>query len=129
MSYYFNKITNLEFEEAITVVTAELKKEGFGVLFAIDLQGKIKEGTDKDIPRYTILGACNPIHAFEALKVEPHIGTMLPCNVIVREVDDGKIEVSAINPVDSMQAVGSSTLNDVAGLIKAKLEKAITAVK
>lgn len=126
MSYYFNKMTSLGFEEAITVVTTELKKEGFGVLSEIDLQGKIKEKLDKDIPRYKILGACNPLFAFEALKAEPHIGTMLPCNVIVREVDDGKVEVSAINPVDSMQAVGNPALHVVAGLIKAKLEKVIT---
>lgn len=128
MSYYFNKVSNLGFEEAITVVTAELKKEGFGVLSEIDLQGKIKEKLDKDIPRYIILGACNPVFAFEAILAEPHIGTMLPCNVTVREVDDGKIEVSAINPVASMQAVGNSSLHVVAGLIKGKLEKVITAL-
>ena len=128
MSYYFNKITSLGFEEAITVVTNELEKEGFGILSEIDLQGKIKEKLDKDIPRYKILGACNPVFAFEALQAEPHIGTMLPCNVIVREVDDGKVEVSAINPVDSMQAVGNPALHEVAGLIQAKLEKVITAL-
>ena len=128
MSYYFNKITNLDFEEAITLVTTELGKEGFGVLSEIDLQGKIKEKLDKDIPRYKILGACNPVFAFKALQAEPHIGTMLPCNVIVREVDDGKIEVSAINPVDSMQAVGNPDLHAVAGLIQAKLEKVISAL-
>ena len=88
MSYYFNKITSLGFEEAIAVVTTELEKEGFGVLSEIDLQGKIKEKLDKDIPRYKILGACNPVFAFEALKAEPHIGTMLPCNVIVRDLED-----------------------------------------
>jgi len=100
MSYYFNKITNLEFDEAITVVTNELGKEGFGVLSEIDLQGKIKEKLNKDIPRYKILGACNLVFAFKALQAEPHIGTMLPCNIIIREVEDGQVEVSAINPVD-----------------------------
>lgn len=128
MSYYFNKITNLEFEEAITVVTAELGKEGFGVLSEIDLQGKIKEKLNKDIPRYKILGACNPVFAFEALQAEPHIGTMLPCNVIIREVDDGKVEVSAINPVDSMQAVGNPDLQETAELIQEKLKRVIAAL-
>ena len=126
MSYYFNKITTLEFEEAITVVTTELGKEGFGVLSEIDLQGKIKEKLNKDIPRYKILGACNPVFAFKALQTEPHIGTMLPCNVIIREVEDGKVEVSAINPVDSMQAVGNPDLQDVAAEIQARLERVIT---
>ena len=126
MSYYFNKITTLEFEEAITVVTTELGKEGFGVLSEIDLQGKIKEKLNKDIPRYKILGACNPVFAFKALQTEPHIGTMLPCNVIVREVEGGKVEVSAINPVDSMQAVGNPDLQDVAAEIQARLERVIT---
>ena len=126
MSYYFNKITTLEFEEAITVVTTELGKEGFGVLSEIDLQGKIKEKLNKDIPRYKILGACNPVFAFKALQAEPHIGTMLPCNVIVREVEGGKVEVSAINPVDSMQAVGNPDLQDVAAEIQARLERVIT---
>ena len=126
MSYYFNKITTLEFEEAITVVTTELGKEGFGVLSEIDLQGKIKEKLNKDIPCYKILGACNPVFAFKALQAEPHIGTMLPCNVIVREVEDGKVEVSAINPVDSMQAVGNPDLQDVAAEIQARLERVIT---
>ena len=126
MSYYFNKITTLEFEEAITVVTTELGKEGFGVLSEIDLQGKIKEKLNKDIPRYKILGACNPVFAFKALQTEPHIGTMLPCNVIVREVEDGKVEVSAINPVDSMQAIGNPDLQGVAAEIQARLERVIT---
>ncbi|MCF6267669.1 MAG: DUF302 domain-containing protein [Desulfuromusa sp.] len=128
MSYYFNKITNLKFDEAITVVTTELGKEGFGVLSEIDLQGKIKEKLGKDIPPYKILGACNPIYAFAALQSEPHIGTMLPCNVIVREVEDGKVEVSAINPVDSMQAVGNPDLQETAGLIQEKLKKVIAAI-
>jgi uncharacterized protein (DUF302 family) len=126
MSYYFNKITNLEFDEAITVVTNELGKEGFGVLSEIDLQGKIKEKLNKDIPRYKILGACNPVFAFKALQAEPHIGTMLPCNIIIREVEDGQVEVSAINPVDSMQAVGNPDLQDVAAEIQARLERVIT---
>lgn len=127
MSYYFNTVTTLDFDEAITVVTAELGKEGFGVLSEIDLQGKIKEKLGEDIPRYKILGACNPVFAFKALQAEPHIGTMLPCNVIVRELDGGKTEISAINPVDSMQAVGNPDLQETAGLIQEKLKRVIAA--
>ena len=128
MSYYFNTVTTFDFDEAITVVTAELGKEGFGVLSEIDLQGKIKEKLGEDIPRYKILGACNPVFAFKALQAEPHIGTMLPCNVIVREVDGGKTEISAINPVDSMQAVGNPDLQETAGLIQEKLKRVIAAL-
>jgi uncharacterized protein (DUF302 family) len=128
MSYYFNTVTTFDFDEAITVVTAELGKEGFGVLSEIDLQGKIKEKLGEDIPRYKILGACNPGFAFKALQAEPHIGTMLPCNVIVREVDGGKTEISAINPVDSMQAVGNPDLQETAGLIQGKLKRVIAAL-
>ncbi len=128
MSYYSTTVMTLDFDEAITVVTAELGKEGFGVLSEIDLQGKIKEKLGEDIPRYKILGACNPGFAFKALQAEPHIGTMLPCNVIVREVDGGKTEISAINPVDSMQAVGNPDLQETAGLIQGKLKRVIAAL-
>jgi len=128
MSYYFNTITTLSFDEAIPAVTSELQKEGFGILSEIDVQGKIKEKLDEDIPRYTILGACNPLYAFKALQAEPHIGTMLPCNVVVRELEDGQTEVSAINPVDSMQAVGNPDLQEIASLIQAKLQKVIAAI-
>ncbi len=128
MSYYFSTVTTLDFDEAITVVTAQLGKEGFGVLSEIDLQGKIKEKLGEEIPRYKILGACNPVFAFRALQAEPHIGTMLPCNVIVREVDGGRTEISAINPVDSMQAVGNPDLQETAGLIQEKLKRVIAAL-
>lgn len=128
MSYYFNTTTTADFDEAITIVTAELGKEGFGVLSEIDLQAKIKEKLGKDIPRYKILGACNPVFAFEALQAEPHIGTMLPCNVIIRELEDGITEISAINPVASMQAVGNPELHETAGLIQEKLKKVIAAI-
>jgi len=128
MSYYFNTIMTLSFDEAIPAVTSELQKEGFGILSEIDVQGKIKERLGEDIPRYTILGACNPLYAFKALQAEPHIGTMLPCNVVVRELEDGQTEVSAINPVDSMQAVGSPDLQEIASLIQAKLQKVIAAI-
>ena len=128
MSYYFNTVTTYDFEEAITNVTSELVKEGFGVLTEIDMQGKIKEKLGKDILRYKILGACNPTFAYRALQAEPRIGTMLPCSVIVRELDDGKIEVSAINPVASMQAIDNPEVKETAVLIQTKLKAVIAAL-
>jgi uncharacterized protein (DUF302 family) len=128
MSYYFNKNTVLGFDQAIETVTAELGQEGFGILSVIDVQAKIKEKLGKDIPRYKILGACNPTFAYQALQAEPHIGTMLPCNVIIRELEDGKIEVSAIDPVASMQAVGNPDLQETAEIIQEKLKKVIAAI-
>jgi uncharacterized protein (DUF302 family) len=128
MSYYFNKNSALDFFQTIENVTAILGQEGFGVLSVIDVQAKIKEKLGKDILRYTILGACNPTYAFQALEVEPHIGTMLPCNVIIRELEDGIIEVSAVNPVASMQAVGNPALLETAEKIQGKLKKVIAAI-
>jgi uncharacterized protein (DUF302 family) len=128
MSYYFNKNSALDFFQTIENVTAILGQEGFGVLSVIDVQAKIKEKLGKDILRYTILGACNPTYAFRALQVEPHIGTMLPCNVIIRELEDGIIEVSAVNPVASMQAVGNPALLETAEIIQGKLKKVIAAI-
>ena len=128
MSYYFNNVTTFDFDEAITNVTSELMKEGFGVLTEIDMQGKIKEKLGKDILRYKILGACNPTLAYRALQAEPHVGTMLPCSVIVRELEDGKTEISAINPVDSMQAIDNPEVKEAAVLIQIKLKAVIAAL-
>lgn len=125
MKYYFEKTTNYTFEEAIERVTEELKKEGFGILTEIDVQVTLKKKLDVDFKKYRILGACNPTFAYEALKVENKIGAMLPCNVIVREMEDGKTEVAAVDPVASMQAVENDKLGEVANEISSKLEKVI----
>jgi len=105
MSYYFNKVVNMAFDEAIDKVTEELKKEGFGVLTEIDVKKALKKKLDVDFRKYRILGACNPQYAYKALQAEDKIGTMLPCNVIVQETEDGKVEIAAIDPVASMQSV------------------------
>jgi uncharacterized protein (DUF302 family) len=128
MSYYFSKNSKLDFDKTIEAVTVALEQEEFGVLSVIDLQAKIKEKLGKEIPRYKILGACNPTFAFLALQAEPHIGTMLPCNVIVRDLEDGKVEVSAVDPVASMQAVGNPDLYETAEKIKEKLKRVIAAI-
>jgi len=125
MSYYFTKIVDMSFDEAIEKATEELKKEGFGVLTQIDVTAALKEKIGVDFKKYRILGACNPGFAHQALLAEDKIGTMLPCNVIVQENDSGKVEVSAINPVASMQAVQNQSLGEIAATVQAKLKHVI----
>lgn len=128
MKYYFEKTTNYSFEEAVEKVTEELEKEGFGVLSEINIHEKLKEKLDVDYPKYRILGACNPPYAYKALQEENKIGTMLPCNVIVRQISETQTEVAAVDPVASMQAVENKKLAGIAGEIKGKLEKVILSV-
>jgi len=124
MTYYFSKTIDLDFDGAIKKVTEELKKEGFGILTDIDVKATLKKKLDVDFHKYRILGACNPQFAYQALKAEDKIGTMLPCNVIVQD-KDGKSEVSAIDPLASMQAVKNKVLADVAQQIRLKLKTVI----
>lgn len=125
MSYYFNKTVSGSFEEVIVKVTDELKKEGFGILTEIDVKETMKKKLDVDFKKYKILGACNPPFAYEALKAEDKIGTMLPCNVIVIEQALGQIEVAAIDPIASMQAVSNPSLGKVANEVQSKLKKVV----
>jgi len=125
MKYYIEKTTNYTFDQAVEKVTEELKKEGFGILSEINIHEKLKEKLDVDFRKYRILGACNPPKAYEALQAENKIGTMLPCNVIVQELENGKTEVAAVNPVASMQAVENDSLRDIAKEITEKLKKVI----
>jgi uncharacterized protein (DUF302 family) len=125
MQYSFNKILEMSFNDAVNRVTDELKKEGFGVLTDIDVQMTLKQKLDVDFRKYRILGACNPQFAYKALKAESRIGTMLPCNVIVQETEQNKIEVSAIDPIASMQSIENSELKDIAHQVQAKLKKVV----
>jgi uncharacterized protein (DUF302 family) len=125
MSYFFSKQVAMNFENAITSVTEELKKEGFGILTEIDVTATLKKKLNVDFHKYTILGACNPPFAYRALQTEPHIGLMLPCNVIIRELEDGKIEVAAVDPLASMQSIQNAELQAVAEEIQLKLKKVI----
>lgn len=122
MSYHFTTTLSSSFDDAIETVTAALKEKGFGVLTTINVQKAMKEKIDKDINPYTILGSCSPTHAYKALQAENKIGTMLPCNVVVQQLDDGTIEVSAVDPLASMKAIENPALGDVAvevqGLLK-----------
>lgn len=125
MSYYFTKIVKASFDEAVAKVTVELKEEGFGILTEIDVKETLKNKLNVDFRRYKILGACNPPSAYKALKAENKIGTMLPCNVIVQDVSDGQVEVTAIDPLASMQAVDNPALKEIASEISNKLKKVI----
>jgi uncharacterized protein (DUF302 family) len=125
MEYYFSTITDGNFEDAIQRTTEALKQEGFGVLTEINLQATLKQKLDVDFPKYTILGACNPPLAYQALQAEDKIGTMLHCNVIVQEKEPGKIEISAVDPAASMQAVQNEKLVTVAQTVRVKLKKVI----
>ena len=125
MGYYFSKHLNTTFDEAVEKITASLKKEGFGVLTEIDVHKALKEKIGVEFRKYKILGACNPHYAYKALQAEDKIGTMLPCSVIVQEHSAGDVEVAAIDPVASMQAVENPSLMPLAFEVQAKLKKAV----
>ena len=125
MSYYLSKMLTVSFDEAVTRATEALKKEGFGILTEIDVSATLKKKIQVDFPSYRILGACNPTLAYEALKLENKVGTMLPCNVVVRDAGNGQTEVAAIDPVASMQAIENPALKQAAAQVLAKLEKVI----
>lgn len=125
MSYHYSKVTDQSFDEAIETVTALLKEQGFGVLTEIDVKETLKKKLDVDFKKYRILGACNPGFAHKALQAEDKIGVMLPCNVIVEEHEDGRVEVSAVDPVASMQAVSNDSLKPIAEEVRSNLKKVI----
>lgn len=125
MSYYFSKILNVSFDEAIARVTEELKKEGFGILTDIDVQATLKKKLNVDFRKYRILGACNPPFAYQALQAEDKIGTMLPCNVVVQELPKGNVEIAAVDPVASMKAITNPELGEIAVEVQAKLKRVI----
>ena len=125
MTYFLNKTLEMDFEQAISKVSEELKKEGFGILSEIDVSATLEKKLKVEFPRYTILGACNPPFAYQALQVKPRIGLMLPCNVIVRELAEREIEVAAVDPLASMQAIHNRALEPIAVEIKERLERVV----
>ena len=125
MSYYFSKTLQTTFDDAVNRVTEELKKEGFGILTDIDVTATLKKKLNIDFRKYRILGACNPPFAHQALQAEDKIGTMLPCNVIVQEVPGVGVEIAAVDPVASMQAIENPKLAEIAGQIRLKLRDVI----
>lgn len=128
MSYYISKIVEREFDQAIEDITASLKVQGFGIVTEINLSATLKNKIDKDVPNYRILGACNPGYAYEAVINEPQVGVMLPCNVIVRQLDNNKVEIAAIDPIASMMAIENEKLGGFAKEVKEKLELAVNNV-
>lgn len=124
MNYFFTKSVNDTFENTLERAAAALKNEGFGVLTEIDVKETLKKKIDVDFKKYKILGACNPAFAYEALQAEDKIGVMLPCNVIVEETD-GIVEVSAVDPIASMQAINNPKLEHIAEEVRQKLQRVI----
>ncbi|SOD92235.1 DUF302 domain-containing protein [Caenispirillum bisanense] len=123
MTYTFTRtLPGIAFDAAVERVTDALKQDGFGVLTEIDVQAVLRQKIGAEVAPYRILGACNPTLAHKALTAEPHIGTMLPCNVVVRETEDGTVEVAAVDPAASMRAVDNPALAAVAGEVGGRLK-------
>jgi uncharacterized protein (DUF302 family) len=125
MDYYFSKTISGRLDNAVQKITEALKAEGFGILTEIDIKATLKKKLDVDFYNYKILGACNPQFAYKALLAEDKIGTMLPCNIIVQEKVPGLVEVSAVDPIASMQAIQNNDLQTIATEIKARLLRVI----
>ena len=121
----FGKAVEMAFDAAIDKVTTELQKEGFGVLSDIDVAAKMKEKLDKDMPRYRILGACNPALADQAIDAVPDIGLLLPCNVLVREDGEGRVFVSFMDPQSVLSLVDHPGVEPLAGEVKSRLERVL----
>lgn len=126
-TYTLHGTTRLSFAEAVAKVRETLKDEGFGVLAEIDVQTTLRERLGEELEPYLILGACNPPYAHRALQLEPDLGALLPCNVVVY-VADGETHVSAVDPVAMLGIVGNAELDPVAAEIRARVERAVEAV-
>jgi uncharacterized protein (DUF302 family) len=125
MKYYFTKILQTTLDDAVSRVTEGLKKEGFGVLTEIDIKETLKKKLNVDFRKYRILGACNPQYALKALEAEDKIGTMMPCNVIVQEIAGVGVEISAIDPVVSLQAIKNPKIDEIARQVRDMLRAVI----
>jgi uncharacterized protein (DUF302 family) len=126
--YISTRVTGADFSQVLDKVIEALKSEGFGVLTEIDVRKTLKEKIDVEFRNYKILGACNPHFAYKALQSEEMIGTMLPCNIVVQERQEGTVEVAAVDPIASMSAVENPDLKDIALEVKDKLERVIRSV-
>lgn len=126
--YGFGTTVPMDFEHAIDVVTEALKQEGFGVLTDIDVQATLKQKLGEDMPPYRILGACNPPLAHRALSAEPSIGLLLPCNVVVRQVDSGAVYVEFMDPKAVLALTDNPAVHDLAQAVRQRLERVFTIV-
>ena len=129
MAYYFNTMLPGPFDEAVARTVAALKEEAFGIITEIDVQKTLLEKIGVAFRKYRILGACNPKLAHQALQLEDKIGTMLPCNVVVQDLPDGRVEVAAIDPVASMQAIDNPQLKEAAAQVSEKLKRVIARLR
>ena len=125
MSYYYARTIQASFEDAVGRTREALEAEGFGVITEIDVQKTLKTKINVDFRRYLILGACSPAMAYQALQIEDKVGTMLPCNVVVQERSEGTVEIAAIDPEASMQAIENRALTEKAAEVGAKLRRAL----
>lgn len=128
MSYGFSTTVKTGFEEAIEKVTAALQEEGFGVLTEINVKAVMKKKLDIDKRPYTILGACNPVLANQAISAEPDIGLLLPCNVLVREEENGDVTVAFMDPAAVLTLVDKEGIAELAGEVKARLQRVMKSI-
>ena len=128
MNYHITKTVSLPFGAAIEKVTEALKAEGFGILTDIDVKATLHKKLDVEFRPYRILGACNPPLAHEALQTEDKVGVLLPCNVVVQELKPGQVEISAMDPVGAMEAIGNPKLTDLARRVKDRLTRVLAAI-
>jgi uncharacterized protein (DUF302 family) len=129
MEYYFNTILKANFDDAVARTIDALKTEGFGIITEIDMQAKLKEKLGVEYKKYTILGACNPAIAYKALQAEEKVGTMLPCNIVVIDKENGTTEVAAVNPLASMMAIRNPAMEPLAQEVTGKLKRVIELLK
>jgi uncharacterized protein (DUF302 family) len=129
MPYYIAKTVSGRFERVLADVIEGLQREGFGVLTDIDVQATLKSKIGADMPKYRILGACNPSFAHEALKLDDKLGVLLPCNVIVREDSDGRVEVASMDPIVAMERTGNPALAKTAAEVRRRLANFIEALQ
>lgn len=129
MTYFISKTVDQPFDAVIADVTAQLKEQGFGLLTDIDVQATLKSKIGADMGKYRILGACNPQFAHEALKIEDKLGVLLPCNVIVRETADHRVEVASVDPVAAMERTGNAALQTTAEEVRRRLTQAVSHVR
>jgi uncharacterized protein (DUF302 family) len=125
MSYYYSRKLKIPFDEVVAKVTQTLKDQGFGIITAIDLKDALKQKIGVDFRNYKILGACNPQFAYKAVSMESHIGVMLPCNVVVQEHENGEVEISAINPIETLDKATEPSLAGLAEEVSLRLRAAI----
>lgn len=126
MSYYFSAILPLGFDDAVRRTTDALKAEGFGIITEIDVKETLRKKLGVDY--YTILVACNPTLAHQALQLEDKVGTMLPCNVVVQDIGGGKVEIAAVDPVASMTSIDNPRLKQLAAEVRDALKRVVASL-